>query len=69
MRFLSVYLKLVTVQAQENVGGKEGNAFITVNEGVVHDEGLEQRCGHFGKISVVAGAGTIQCAFQKAGIA
>ena len=32
VRFFSVYLQLVTVHAQEHIGRKECNAFITVNE-------------------------------------
>jgi len=36
--FLCIHLQLVTVQAQEDVSRKEGNAFITVHERVVHDE-------------------------------
>ena len=38
MRIISIYLQFVTVHAQEHIGRKECNAFITVNERVVHDE-------------------------------
>jgi len=69
VRSLWVDLQPEAVQTKENVGGKERNAFVTVHERVVHDQRLEERCRHFGKIIVVAGPGTIQCAFQQPEIA
>ena len=69
MCLLCVHLKLVTVQAQEHVGREECDALVSIDEGVVHDERFEQRCCHLSKVRVIAGAGSIQCAFQKTVIA
>jgi len=54
-----IHLQLVTVQAQENIRRKKGDAFVAVNKRVVHDERLKQRRRHFGKILVVASPGTM----------
>ena len=62
--FVSIHLKLVTVQAQEHVGGKERNTLVSVDERVIHDERLKQRGSHFGEISIVAGLRAVQGALQ-----
>jgi len=69
MRLFGVYLQLVAVQTQKNVGGKERNAFVTVDERVVHDERLEKGCCHPGEILVITSPGAVQSAFQQAEIA
>ena len=61
---VGINLKLVTVQAQEHVSREERDAFVSVDERVVHDERFEQRGRHLGEIGVVAGPGAVQGAFQ-----
>jgi hypothetical protein len=69
VRLFGVYLQLVAVETQKNVGSKECNALVTVDERVVHDERLEKGCCHPGEIFVITGPGTVQSTFQQAGIA
>ena len=69
MRLFGVYFQLVTVETQKNVGGKERNAFVTVDKRMVHDERFEKGCCHTGEIFVITGPGTVQGAFQQAEIA
>ena len=64
-----IHAQFVTVKTQEDVGRKERNAFIPVHKRVIHDEGLEQRRRHPGKILVITGAGAVQSAFQQPWIA
>jgi hypothetical protein len=38
MCLIRVHLQLVTIEAQEHIGREECDAFVSVDEGVVHDE-------------------------------
>jgi len=57
------------VQSQEYVGGEEGHALVPVEEGVVHEQRLEERRRHLGDVTVVAGAWAKQGAFEETEVA
>ncbi len=69
MGLLGVHSQLVAIQAQKDVGRKKGHGLVSVDEGVIHDPGFEQRRGHLGEIGVVAGPGPVQGALQQPGVA
>ena len=66
---LGSHFKLIPVQAQKYICGKESDPFVPIDEGMIHDQRLKQGGRHLGEIGVVAGLGTIQRAFQEPGVA
>jgi len=67
--FVVIDVEELAVDAEEDVGGEEGDAFVSVDEGVVHHQGFEEGGGHFAVIVVVAGLRTEKSAFEQAEIA
>ena len=69
MRRLRLDLQPPAIQAQKNIGGKKSDSLVAIHEGVIHQQGLEQRRRHLGDVPVVAGTGSIESALQKSNVA
>lgn len=61
--------KLPTVQPQENISDEEGRSFIAVDEGMVEYQRLEQSRRQLGKVVVVTGLRSEQCALEESLVA
>ena len=59
--------QLRSVQPEEDVGREERDPLVAVDEGVVHEEGLEEGRRHLREVGVVAGARTEQSALSRPG--
>ena len=68
MRLAGGYLQFISIQTKRDICPKKGNALVTVNEGAVHDQGLEQGSAHFRQVFVVTGLGPEKRAIEKAWI-
>lgn len=62
-------VKLHAIQSQEHVGREEGHALVAVDEGVVHQQRLEERCRHLDDVAVVPRLGAVERALEAAQIA
>jgi hypothetical protein len=67
--FIGIDSQAPTVQSYENVSREECDSFVSVDEGVVHQEGFEERRGHGREVFVVAGLRAIESALQQAEVA
>ena len=66
--FVYDHVEFVAIQAKKNVRGEKRDALVSVDEGVIHDEGFKQGCAHFREVFVIPGLRSEQRAIQQAKI-
>lgn len=62
---LRIDRKLVSIEAQKYVCCKKSDAFISVDERVVHQHRFEQSSAHFDQVPVIAGPRPVECTFDE----
>ncbi len=65
---LRIHMDLPAVQSQEDVRGEKSHALVAVDEGVIHEQRLEQCSRHLSDVSIVARTGAEQSALEQAKI-
>ena len=68
VRFIGGYLELEAIQAQENICSEKGDALVSIDKGMIHDERFEQGRAHFREILIVSGLRSEKSAVQEAEI-
>ena len=66
---LGFHLKLPAIQSKEDVGCKESDPFIPIDERMIHEKGLKKRRGHFREVLIIAGSRAVKGAFEKTKVA
>jgi hypothetical protein len=61
--------EFMSVHAEKDIGSKKGDTLVSIHEGMVHEQRLEQGRSHFHQVGVVSGLRTIQRTLQQARIA